>query len=41
MHDCESEKETINLKHFIEEAIKLLSTKVSRSDVLVSKDESA
>jgi hypothetical protein len=41
MHESESEKETINLKHFIEEATKLLSTKVSRADCLVSKDESA
>jgi hypothetical protein len=41
MHESECEKEKINVKHFIEEAKKLLSTKVSRADSLVSKGESA
>lgn len=41
MHEQKNEQETINLKHFIEEAKKILSTKVSRATVLASKDESA
>jgi hypothetical protein len=41
MHESEIEKEKINLKHFIEEAKKLLLTKVSRADSLALKDESA
>lgn len=44
MNECEneseSEREVIDLKHFIEEARKLLSTKVSRAALVVT-DESA